>query len=356
MINKGKAPLTQGAIYTLAQSGTDNLVQWTEKQCITVNGNGSDLHYYGIWGKGKRKLISQVMALSLIDVAKELGHEEMIPTYWNTYHCQNRLVRVENRVFGPYCKNRICTLCLANRKAEMIRKYLPVLSQWENPYFVTLTVKSCKKHRLRAYILNIKEALRKIIETAKKRHQRGKGPKCMGIMAMESNFNPKEETYNPHFHLIVSSKEAGEFIVTEWLKRSKKYYTEKKAQFCKPLKQKEKGLIELIKYGSKIFTEPDIKKAKGNGKKTPHCIYVAALHTIVRAMRDIRVFERFGFNLPKELKRETKKQVISEYDPFEYDPKYMDWVDREGAELLLGYRPTRELLYLIDKKIDTIKN
>lgn len=287
------------------------------------------------------------MALSLIDVAREQGHEEMIPTYWNTYHCQNRLVRVENRVCGPYCKNRICTLCLANRKAEMIRKYLPVLSQWENPYFVTLSVKSCKKHRLRAYILNIKEALRKIIETAKKRHQRGKGPKCMGIMAIESNFNPITLTYNPHIHLIVSCKEIGEFIRAEWMRRSKVNYTYKRGQFCEPLYNREKGLIELIKYGSKIFTEPDIKKAKENGKKTPHCIFVAALHTIVRAMRDIRVFERFGFNLPKESKRATNKQTITDYDQFEYDPKYMDWVDREGAELLLGYRPTKDLLELM---------
>lgn len=349
MIKRSNVPPKKGSIYTLAQSGTDKVVYRTEKPSIIVNGEGSDLLNDGIWKKGKRKLISQVMALSLIDVAKEQGHEEMIPTYWNIYYCQNRLICADNRIYGTYCKNRICTLCLANRKAEMIRKYLPVLSQWENPYFLTLSVKSCKGHRLKDYFLNIKKAIKNIIETAKKRHQRGKGPKCMGLMAFESNFNPIALTYNPHIHLIVSCKEIGEFIRAEWLNRSKVNYTYKKGQFCEPLKNKEKGLIELIKYGSKIFTEPDIKKAKDKGEKIPHCIYVAALHTILRAMKGIRIFERFGFNLPKGSKRTVKSKKVQNFEVFEYSAKYNDWMNREGAELLLGYKPTKELLGLIEK-------
>src|SRR5690606_21126211 len=143
------------------------------------------------------------------------------------------------------------------------------------------------------YILSIKEALRKIIETAKKRHQRGKGSKMMGLYAVESNFNANAKTYNPHIHLIVNSEETGTFILKEWIKRSKPLFTYKNAQFCVPLKNKEKGLIELIKYGSKIFSEPDIKKV--NDKNESHIIYVAALHMILRAMRGIRIFDRFGF-------------------------------------------------------------
>lgn len=37
------------------------------------------------------------------------------------------------------------------------------------------------------------------------------------------------------------------------------------------------------------FNEPDIKKAKNKVEKVQHCIYVAALHTILRAMQGMRI-------------------------------------------------------------------
>lgn len=43
-------------------------------------------------------------------------------------------------------------MCCANRKAEMINKYYPMLKNWEEPYFLTLTVKSCKADQLKGYI------------------------------------------------------------------------------------------------------------------------------------------------------------------------------------------------------------
>ena len=66
---------------------------------------------------------------------------------------------------------------------------------------------------------------RKIIEKHRKKHQRGKGLKLVGVKSLESNFNPVKNTYNPHFHVITKEKWMAEVILEEWLSRSKKGYT-----------------------------------------------------------------------------------------------------------------------------------
>ena len=51
------------------------------------------------------------------------------------------------------------------------------------------------------------------------------------------------------------------------------------------------GLIEVVKYGSKIFTEPDPNKK--NRKKITRYVYISALYNILSAMRNIHLFDRF---------------------------------------------------------------
>jgi hypothetical protein len=55
-----------------------------------------------------------------------------------------------------------------------------------------------------------------------------------------------------------------------------------------------------VKYGSKIFSEPDVNK-KAKGGRNPK-LYVSALHYIFLSMKGLRIFERFGFDLPKKTK------------------------------------------------------
>ena len=103
-------------------------------------------------GRAKRKTITQKSALSLIDVArrKKKGKAK-IKSYWNTYHCQSRLVTSEGRSHAKYCKNRFCTICLSIRKATIINKYLPFVVTWEDPHFVALTVKAIPARLLPKY-------------------------------------------------------------------------------------------------------------------------------------------------------------------------------------------------------------
>lgn len=342
-------------IYTLVESGTTKNRPLVKS--VIISGDGTDLFdKNSLQKRAKRKTISNTMILSLIDVAKEKGHKKRVKSYWNAYHCQSKIVSKDGRLYGKYCKNRFCTNCLAIRKADIINRYYPELKQWEEPHFVTLTVKATKHQHLKTYVDGINRALTLIRERCKKRHQRGKGIKLIGIKSLECNFNPIAKTYNPHFHLIVPNKETADLLKKEWLhqwKHHEKLYTSPKAQNIRKVKNLERDLIETIKYGSKIFTEPDLKKKRN--KSIPPMIYVKALDNIFSAMTNKRLFDRFGFNLPQQPKKETKSYLIQNFEEWIFDPSNNDWINKESGEVLTNYNQTSELNDLLSNRIDKKK-
>jgi hypothetical protein len=90
-------------------------------------------------------------------------------------------------------------------------------------------------------------AFRKINDKCRKRNQRGKGIKLVGIKSWESNFNPTKKTYNPHLHLIVANSEIAQLLICEWLQIWTSKHTHKIVQYSVPVHDKEKALIEIIK-------------------------------------------------------------------------------------------------------------
>jgi len=339
---------------TLGQSATaktDNHYLNAEKM---VFGEGTDRNNAkALQGRAKRKAITQSMILSLIDVVKAKGKEERLQPYWNAYHCQSALTTSKNKMYGNYCKTRFCTTCLSIRKAETINKYYPVIEQWEEPYFVTLTVKAVQADKLPKWINAMKVAFRRTKQRCNKRHERGKGVKLVGIKSLECNFNPQKKTYNPHFHLIVANKEIADTLVVEWQRtwNKKKKLTSPYAQDSRKITNKQAALIETIKYGSKIFTEPDIKKKKDS--TIPRMVYAAALDNIFCALKGVRLFDRVGVNLPKQTARtKAKTTFLEDFDDWIYEPSANDWVNHLTGELLTGYAISDELGYLLDNNIN----
>ncbi len=300
--------------------------------------------------RAKRKVISQTMTLNLIDVVKQKGDTDRLQAYWNTYHCQNKLISHDGNLHGNYCKNRFCTLCLSIRKAEIINRYYPELKKWEDPHFVTLTVKAVSAKNLKKWIKGMKRAFKLISDRCKKRHQRGKGIKLTGIKSLECNFNPKKKTYNPHYHLIVANKEIANILKNEWLKQWTPKHSYHKAQHIRKVENMERDLIETIKYGSKIFTEPDINKNTQNA--FPQKIYAKALDTIFTALKNIRVFERFGFNLPQQQNNKTESKLITNYQEWIFDPYSHDWINTNNEQPLTSFSIKPELDYILNKYID----
>lgn len=197
----------------------------------------------------------------------------------------------------------------------------------------------------------VDRAFKLINQKHKKRNQRKKGIRLIGIKSLECNFNPQKRTYNPHLHLIVQNEEMADLLINEWLALWTPKFTIRYAQNKRSAKDMERDLIEIVKYGSKIFTEPDLKnKSK---LKSDRKIYAAALYNIFSAMKDHRIFERFGFNLPKTDKVfGGKSQICYDYENWRFDPKQSDWVNIHTSEMLTAYLLPPELKILLEENID----
>ena len=108
----------------------------------------------------------------------------------------------------------------------------------------------------------------------------------------------------------------GKILLDEWIKEGKKQWGEKAVleygQKLNSVKNPEKHLIETIKYATKTFTSKEVADHKLR-EKTPRKIYVKAYHNIISAMKGKRIFDRFGFNLPRGKKPEGNLKLLTEF-------------------------------------------
>ena len=164
--------------------------------------------------------------------------------------------------------------------------------------------------------------------------------------------------------------------------------------------------METIKYGSKIFTEPDLKKKRlciilrlkemdlqyndrqidvylniqpsgietgkmsknlmkvainhsniyTQPKKTklsiPKMIYARALDNIHVAMKGKRIFERFWFNLLKQPAKRHTGKLVENFEIWLFPKDSSDWVNPITGESLTGYLQPTELCYLLNECIN----
>jgi len=350
-----------GKLDTLGQRGTHHADKQYSENTQTLYGKGSSMK--SIVNRSKRKYVSQNLALKLVDVAKEEGNKLWEKRYWTTYHCQNDLTLYDGRTYGTYCKRRWCTACAAIRKAEMINKYLPVMQNWSEMYFLTLTVKAKPKQSLPKWIDGMFRAFDIILRKCRRKYKRGTGPKLIGIRCLESNFNPIKKTYNPHFHILIPSKEIGELIKKEWCALWNRRYLKSRnwkedvlaapdLQVNIKVKNTLKDYIEVIKYGAKVFTDPEVTK----GKSGKWVVYAKALHEIYKAFEHRRLISSFGIEMPKVERNKTESKEVTDTQKIVYDKKLKDWIDTDTGELLTGYIPTVKLDYLINQCMDIDEN
>lgn len=324
----------RGVFNILAQSET---VTQSNKFTI-VSGSGADI---GIKSKmsewAKRKTITQSLMLACVKIAENKNELKRAKQYWNTYHCMNEVVSVDGRIYGKYCKNRFCKLCEPIRRAKEINLYYPVLKTWNKPYFVTLTIRSIRKINLSKFMKGMVRAFQLIKNKYRKQNQRGTGAELLGIRSLECNFNPEKNTYNPHFHIIVQNEEMAELLVSEWLKLWTSKWAGPQSQKILPITNIEVGLIQVIKYGTKIFTDIEPSTSKKKGVRT-HKIYVSAFDNINAAMNGLRLFERFGFNLPKERTlKDAKYTAVFQFEKWKFEIAHTDWFSEDIEAGLSGF-------------------
>lgn len=178
---------------------------------------------------------------------------------------------LNTRVTANYCGKRWCSVCSAIKTAEMMNGYLDSLKALPDLHFVTLTIVSVKKDELKQSFRSMQNTFTQIKDAFRKR-----GMKLSGIRKTECNYNPETDTYNPHFHLLVSGRKCSVSLVDEWLNRNPECSI--KAQDVK--KATKRSLNELFKYQVKSLI----------GKK----FHAEQQDQIYRAMNGVRAFQPFG--------------------------------------------------------------
>jgi len=149
------------------------------------------------------------------------------------------------------------------------------------------------------------------------------GLNIKGIRKLECTYNPRTNTYNPHFHLLIEGKEAAKLLIDLWLKR----YPEAniKGQDMRPADPN--SLIELFKY---------TVKGVHKGKYFPE-----ALDVIYQALEGRRTYQPFGI---RKMAEEDIDGIRSEAvtfkgyrdDMWRWSKVAKDWVNDHG-ELLTDY-------------------
>lgn len=344
-----------GRIYTLAQNRTKDFEFVINNTMIA--GTGTEIkNNPAILKRANKKVITNALVLAMADIAIENGEPDLAKRYWNTYYCQDKLISYNGRYYCDYCKNRWCATCCGIRKAYILNRYYPIISKWEEPHLLTLTLKSIKGDLLEVRIKEMIDSFRKIIDRCNKRYIRGNGFKIRCVKSLECNFNATKKWYNPHYHIVTPNRNTGLYLKQEWTKEWNKttFNVGSKGQHLTKINNIETGLVEVIKYGAKILSDPDPKhkRKRTKGDMTGLNIYANALHVIYKAMNNHRLYGSIGFKLPNEEKENSSFKFVKDSETWLYKPQQMDWISETTGNFLTDFEIDSYLEYILKTCID----
>lgn len=251
------------------------------------------------------------------------------------FDCCTTLMQEGKKLTGKYCDARWCNTCNRIRTARLINGYLKPLQEFEQPYFVTLTIPNVTGSDLRPSIAGMVRTFSNIVKSIRRAKIA-----FNGIRKLECTYNAEKDNYHPHFHCIVNSSENAERLVSEWLKR----YPSAEIIGQDYRKADENSLKELFKYTTKIVS----KVTDG------YQIFIPALDTIFRAMYKMRTFQSFG-NI-RMVKEEIEELQTEEYEIESYEFVVWEWIGKDWqsmltGEMLSGYKPSKQFTELITERM-----
>ena len=273
--------------------------------------------------KAKRKAITIFLADKLIEL-----NGPNTKAYNIMKFCNSTLRQRDQELKSEYCKNRLCLVCNSIKTANLINGYLPELEKFQNPYFVTLTIKAVEGRFLVSAINKMQKNIRAINKHLTKYH----GFKLKGIRKLEINYNLKQDTYNPHFHIITDGLQHAAYFLHEWLKKNP--YSDDHAQDIR--RADHKSLKELFKYTSKLISKD------GN-------IHPDKIDKIYSALKRKRVIQPFGIKkfVDEDAREKTNYEHLTPDNAvWEYSVENFDWINHQTGEYLAQYEPDEDILEL----------
>ena len=280
--------------------------------------------------KARNKSFSLPLATALCDLRSPLEK-----SYRSTIYCASSIGQADGRKFTKYCGQRWCLVCNRIRTARAIEAYAPIIDSWDDPQFVTLTVRNCSADELPATF----DLLLEKFTSCKRSITRTHGLPLVALRKVECTFNGTD--YHPHLHCIVDGTAQAELLRSLWLKRLPGQ-TDAKGQDVRPCD--DRGQHELFKYFSKLTT----KTASTGGRSV---IGVEHLDIIFRAMKGRRVYQSVGFTLPPAVDETINGETIEvegsaaynrpdEDLVWDWEQSVHDWVDRSTGDCLSGHVPS----------------
>jgi hypothetical protein len=249
--------------------------------------------------------------------------------YTFALRCSQVITQTGKKFTAKYCGNRFCLICNRIRTGQLINGYEKTLDNLKDKRFVTLTRPNVKAENLKEEINTYYNIWRKITREAVK-----KKLLFNGVRKLEITYNPTRNDFHPHFHLIIETKEAADWVLAKWLEHCPE---------SSPEAQKEvhcSGYKEIFKYVTKITT----KTSKAKNAKASFYPYETDL--IFQALKGARIFQPFGtikkLDVSEEI--ETKRAMIIE-TATEQDAVFSwykdDWYNKKN-EPLTDFVPTKK--------------
>ena len=285
------------------------------------------------------KALSDSLALKMASLGTAMSKQ-----YRSSYYCTRVLLQRGQKVITTYCNQRWCLVCNRIRTAKLIRGYKPKIDEMYNPHFVTLTIQAVDARDFASAIDDMIRAIKACTRNLRKTH----GITVYGVRKLESNYNPKLNTYNPHFHLVVDGCKAAYYLYGQWLRywRERDRVVNFKGQDVRAIKAGSE--MEMFKYFTKIFFNKSL--------------YPKALDVMFEAMKGRRVFQPMG-GLRKYVSEEVDeidsqiyewlKQRESEIWVYKRNGREVDWYNSEGEGLSGAYLSS--LKHSLLKKVENVK-
>jgi hypothetical protein len=293
------------------------------------------------FGKRARvKFLTQALAVGLAN----LPTSQLTKSYWNTFHCSSILQeRQDGKKVAKFCKNRWCLVCCRVRSANLIKQYRALLESWPEKHLVTLTVPNCAAADLDATVVAMKGGFDAIRRNWAMQHRRGqRSAQLVALRKLEATHNPDQDTYHPHFHLVVPDLATANELREAWLFQfpAAKW----KGQDVRPANAG--AAHELFKYFTKLITSQSKERF----------IRLGPLNTIFEAIAGGKTFQVFGVKVPKvsEEPDEAAEALAEELNVvavWEWVQEVGNWVSKETGEILTKYKPSAQFRAFVESKI-----
>lgn len=282
--------------------------------------------------RARSKYVQTPLLLALVDEAEKLGDFDQKDMYWDTFHCVWKLEQKGGKVTGRYCGHRWCLVCSRIRTGKLINKYKPFFEKMKEPQFVTLTVVNPTELEFSNCLEKMQKDIKQIQEIMRKN-----GTPLVGLRKIECTHNLEEDTYHPHFHLVIDGLYEAQVLKELWLKKNPT--STERNQDIRPADKNT--LVEIFKYTTKIVT------SKNSKDKKPMSVH--ALHVIFREFRGMRTFQAIGGfgknNTENDDNINPRQSEVYTHLPEENKIWFWenhDWMDVHGNHIS-GYQPSEAI-------------